>query len=178
MNYCNQCGSTVQQLIPEGDNFLRYVCASCGTIHYENPRMIVGCIPFLNDAVLLCKRAIEPRLGFWTLPCGFMENGETPEEGALRETQEEANANVSLMRLFTVYSLPDMNQVHLFFLAHLNDTNFFPGIESSETELFSEEKIPWEDIAFRSVGFTLKQFFRAENHKSGAPIMGNTRKPL
>ncbi|MFT5561245.1 MAG: ADP-ribose pyrophosphatase YjhB (NUDIX family), partial [Litorivivens sp.] len=119
MNYCSQCGKTVEHLIPEGDNRRRFVCVSCDHIHYQNPRIIAGCLPVFENQVLLCRRAIEPRKGYWTLPAGFLENGETTSDGALRETVEEANAEVDIQNLYTVFSLPHISQVYMFFRADL-----------------------------------------------------------
>lgn len=165
MNFCSRCGKSLTQKVPEGDNRLRYVCSQCSTIHYENPKVIVGCLPVYEDQILLCKRAIKPRLGLWTLPAGFLENGETLEEGAARETLEEANARVSMGGLYTLFSLPHISQVYAFFLAELADLDFYPGEESLETKLFSKEKIPWEELAFPVISKTLKYYFsdREEN---------------
>jgi ADP-ribose pyrophosphatase YjhB (NUDIX family) len=135
------------------------VCSDCGTIHYQNPKMVVGCIPEWEDKVLLCRRAIEPKHGLWTLPAGFMENGETTLEGAARETWEEAGARIEMGGLYTLYNLPHINQVYLMFRARLLDLDFKPGIESLETRLFTEAEIPWDEIAFRTVRTTLEQYF-------------------
>ena len=165
MNYCNQCGERLIQKVPEGDNRTRYVCSQCSLIHYENPKVIVGCVPIHEGQVLLCKRAIEPRLGLWTLPAGFMENGESLAEGAARETMEEANASVTLGTLYTVFSLPHISQVYVFFLSKLDNLDFYPGEESLETKLFSEDQIPWAELAFPVISSTLKKYFsdRAKN---------------
>src|SRR6185436_16493671 len=145
---CSHCGSAaLASRIPEGDTLPRYVCASCGTIHYQNPKTVVGCLPEWNDRVLLCKRAIEPRLGLWTLPAGFLENGETLETGALRETLEEANARVDLGDLYTMISLLHVHQVYMMYRAELCDLDFGPGPESLEVRLFDESEIPWETLA-------------------------------
>ena len=159
MKFCSNCGAEVTTRIPPGDNVQRYVCDNCNTVHYQNPRMIVGCLPYHEDRILLCKRAIEPRYGLWTLPSGFMENGETVEEGAMRETYEEARARVTIDRLITVYSIPHINQVYMLFLARLSDLDFGPGPESLEVELFHESEIPWEEIAFSSVMYSLRNYF-------------------
>jgi ADP-ribose pyrophosphatase YjhB (NUDIX family) len=160
MNYCNHCGETVSQQIPEGDNRLRYVCNTCATIHYENPRVITGCLPIHEDQILLCKRAIEPRLGLWTLPAGFLENGETSADGALRETMEEANARVNIEGLYTLFSLPHISQVYMFFRATLQDLDFYAGEESLEVQLFNEDEIPWDNLAFPVITETLKHYFK------------------
>ena len=160
MNFCSHCGAATLELrIPDGDTLPRFVCATCGTIHYENPKIVVGCLPVWDERVLLCKRAIEPRHGLWTLPAGFLENGETLEAGALRETLEEADARVELGDLYTVISLPQINQVYMMFRARLLDLDFGPGTESLEVELFDEDEIPWEQLAFRTIARTLRNFF-------------------
>ena len=160
MNYCSHCGNTVTQKIPEGDNRTRFVCTQCNTIHYQNPRVITGCLPIYKDQVLLCKRAIEPRAGLWTLPAGFLENGETSADGALRETFEEANARVKIEGLYTLFSLPHISQVYMFFRAGLLDLDFSAGEETLETRLFSEEEIPWDHLAFPVITQTLEHYFR------------------
>ena len=159
MKFCSQCGESVTQRIPEGDNRIRYVCDRCETIHYQNPNIVAGCIPVYGDQILLCKRAIEPRYGMWTLPAGYMENEETVEQAALRESVEEANANVRLEQLYSVFSLPHANQVYMMYRATLLDENFSPGSESLEVRLFSEHEIPWDQLAFRTIDYTLKYFF-------------------
>ncbi len=166
MNFCSECGSAVVLRVPEGDSMPRHVCADCGTIHYLNPKMVVGCIPEWEDKVLLCRRAIEPRYGLWTLPAGFMENGETTQEGAARETWEEAGARIEMGALYTLYNLPHINQVYLMFRARMLDLDFQPGIESLETRLFTEADIPWDEIAFRTVRATLEQYFN--DRRAGA----------
>ena len=159
MNFCSQCGQAVSLKIPDGDNRERHVCDHCDTIHYQNPRIITGTLPVYDDKVLLCKRAIEPRYGFWTLPAGFMENGETTEEGALRESVEEAQASLTSKGLYTLLNLPHINQVYFFYLAQLNNTHFGPTSESLEVKLFSESEIPWDEIAFSVVKRTLQLYF-------------------
>lgn len=160
MNYCSECGKPVQRRVPPGDHRPRFVCDACNTVHYENPRLIVGCLPVWEEQVLLCKRANEPRSGYWTLPAGFLETGETIEEGALRETLEEAHAEVDIVRLFSVYSIPSIGQVYLFFLARLRNLDFSPGAETERTQLFRESEVPWNEIAFSSVRFSLEHYFR------------------
>ncbi|WP_444888364.1 NUDIX hydrolase [Microbulbifer sp. JMSA008] len=160
MKFCSQCGSNaVTFSIPQGDDRPRHLCGNCGTIHYINPRVIVGVLPYLEDRVLLCKRAIEPRLGLWTLPAGFMENGETSEEGALRESWEEARASIRVDELYSIYDIPHINQVYLMYRGELTDTNFGPGPESLEVSLFRQEEIPWTEIAFPIMHKTLKHYF-------------------
>ena len=160
MKYCVSCGDQLEWRVPDGDNLPRHICRACQHIHYMNPKIIVGCLPIWEERrILLCKRAIEPRYGFWTVPGGFMENGETVEQGTLRETKEEANAEVILGPLHSVYSVPHIGQVFLFFLAELQHLDFYPGVESLETRLFTEDEIPWEEIAFNSTRFALERFF-------------------
>lgn len=160
MKYCSNCSATVELIIPEGDSLPRYVCTTCNIIHYQNPKMVVGCIPEWEDKILLCRRAIEPRLGWWTLPAGFMENNETLEQAAARETLEEANARVEIGDLYAVYSLPHISQVYVLFRARLLDLDFKPGIESLEVKLLAENEIPWEEMAFRVIHDPLKQYFK------------------
>jgi ADP-ribose pyrophosphatase YjhB (NUDIX family) len=160
MKFCSECGSTnVTLRIPEGDTLPRNVCGECGTIHYQNPRVVVGTLPVWEGKVLLCKRAIEPRLGLWTLPAGFLENGETVEQGALRETLEEANARVELGELYSMITLLHVHQVYMMFRAELSDLDFGPGPESLEVRLFDEAEVPWEAIAFRTITRTLRCWF-------------------
>lgn len=159
MKYCSSCGAQVELGIPEGDTLQRYICRTCGVIHYQNPKIVVGCIPEWEDKILLCRRAIEPRLGLWTVPSGFMENAETLVQGAERETMEEANASVRIGPLFAIYNLPHINQVHVLFRAQLLDLGFSPGIESLEVRLFTEPEIPWETLAFRVIREPLKRYF-------------------
>jgi len=165
MKFCPDCGASVTLKIPAGDSFPRHVCDACDTIHYSNPKMVIGCIPEWEGKILLCKRAIEPRRGYWTPPAGFMENGETTAEGALRETLEEANARVEIGDLYTMLSVPQVNQVHIFYRARLLDLEFAPGPESLEVALFEEAQIPWKEIAFRTISTTLRHYF--EDRKQG-----------
>lgn len=165
MNYCSACGQPVKIAVPEGDNRPRAVCTACDTIHYVNPKLVVGCVPELEGQILLCRRAIEPRLGFWTVPAGFMELGETLGEAAIRETWEEALARVELGPLFSVVDVVHAGQVHVFFKARLLQPEFGAGSESLETRLFRPEEIPWSDLAFPSVRIALEQYL--ENGRSG-----------
>ncbi len=166
MKFCSQCGESVTQRIPEGDNRPRFVCDTCHAIHYQNPRIIAGCLPVFEDRVLLCKRSIEPRAGKWTLPAGFLENGETTAHGALRETFEEANAHAEIIELYTLFNLPHISQVYMFYRARLTDLDFSPGEESLETRLFREPEIPWDELAFPVITRTLEHFYadRKSNH--------------
>lgn len=166
MKYCSHCGSSVEHKVPDDDNRKRFVCTSCDTIHYQNPNIVAGTIPVHEGKILLCKRAIEPRYGYWTLPAGFMENQETTEEAAMRETWEEAAAKVNINGLFTVISVPQIDQVHVYFRAELINGEFGIGPESLETKLYSEEEIPWDELSFPTVKRTLKQFF--EDRKTGS----------
>ncbi|MGH8752163.1 MAG: NUDIX hydrolase [Burkholderiales bacterium] len=159
MKFCSSCGAPVQSRIPTGDTLPRFVCEACGAIHYQNPKIVVGCIPEWRDQVLLCRRAIEPRHGLWTLPAGFLENHETVSEGARRETLEEAHARVEIGALFALYNLPHINQVYMLFRARLLDLDFRAGSESLEVQLFEEQAIPWEQLAFRAIRETLQAYF-------------------
>jgi ADP-ribose pyrophosphatase YjhB (NUDIX family) len=159
MKFCSTCGNTLTSKIPDSDDRPRFVCDGCGEIHYQNPRIIVVSLPCFENKVLLCKRAIDPRYGKWTLPGGFMENDETAHEGALRETLEEARARIQIHGLYTLFSLPHINQVHLFFRATLLDLDYAAGDESLEVGLFRQEEIPWQEIAFPAVGRTLEHYF-------------------
>ena len=145
--------------MPPGDTLPRWVCDQCGEIHYQNPKLIVGTVPEYQGKILLCRRAIEPRYGYWTLPAGFMENDETASQAALRETLEEAGATVDLGEPFTLISVPRVNQVHLFYRARLRNLEFKAGEETLEVALVEEAAIPWQEIAFRTVGLTLKRWF-------------------
>ena len=161
MKFCSTCGSPrVERVVPNGDSLVRDVCAACGTIHYQNPKVVVGCLPEWEDKVLLCKRAIEPRMGLWTLPAGFLENGETLASGAIRETLEEADARVAVGDLYAVISLPQISQVYMMFRARLLDLGFGPGPESLEVRLFDENEMPWESLAFRTIARTLLGRYR------------------
>ncbi len=163
MKFCSECAAPVSLSIPAGDNRPRYVCANCSAIHYQNPKMVLGSIPVWERdgelKILLCKRAIEPRYGYWTLPAGFMENNETTAEAAIRETQEEAGANIELGKLFTLLNVARVHQVHMFYLATLLDLDFAPGEESLDVQMFSEAEIPWDDLAFPTIRTTLELFF-------------------
>ncbi len=177
INYCNACGSSVSHRIPEGDTHTRAVCDSCDTIHYENPKIVVGCLPTYGERILMCKRAIEPKYGLWTLPAGFMENNETAPEGAAREALEEANARVEIQDLYTVYSLPHISQVYMMFRARLLDADFSPGIESLEVKLVTEDEIPWGELAFAMVKRTLEHFLQDRKTGIYVPRFGDIRPP-
>ncbi len=159
MKFCTSCGDTVTLKIPEGDDRERFVCSACDLVHYSNPRVIVGCLPVHRGQVLLCRRAIEPRKNLWTLPAGFMENGETTPQGAARETWEEARARVSNLELYRVFDLPDISQIYMFYRCELDGGEYGVGPESLETGLYAEADVPWDDIAFPVVYETLKEYF-------------------
>jgi ADP-ribose pyrophosphatase YjhB (NUDIX family) len=166
MNYCSNCGTRVVVRVPEGEHLPRHVCPACHAVHYENPKLVVGCIP--EDAsgkILLCRRAIEPRLGYWTFPAGFMENNETLQQAAARESYEEALADVEVGSLLAVVHILHAQQVHVFFRAKLRSPQFGVGIESLESKMVEERDVPWGEIAFPSTEFALRRFF--EDRRSG-----------
>lgn len=166
MKFCSECGSSVEFRIPDGDNLPRHVCPACGAIHYQNPKVVVGTIPEWEDKILLCRRAIEPRIGLWTVPAGFMENGETLSEGAARETLEESRAQVNIGDLYSIHNLPHINQVYVLFRARLRSLDFGATSESLECRLFAEHEIPWDEIAFRVVRSALTRYY-ADRHNGG-----------
>jgi len=172
MKFCSNCGSKVSLKIPKGDTHARYVCDSCHVIHYQNPRMVVGCLPIWQDKILICKRAIEPKYGLWTLPAGFMENGETVEQGALRETTEEAGAEVEIIRLHALYSLPQVNQVYAIYLAKMQSTHFNAGFETLECKLVAIDEIPWSKIAFSAIRFSLEKYVQNLKQESDETFLG------
>lgn len=159
MKFCPGCGNEVCLQVPAGDNRERHVCETCGCIHYQNPRMIVGSIPVEGERVLLCRRAIEPRHGFWTLPAGFLELGESSLEGALRETLEEAGARIDNPVPYCLFDLPHIDQVYLFYRGELREGRFAAGTESLEVGLFAEDEIPWDRLAFPIIHRALQLFF-------------------
>jgi ADP-ribose pyrophosphatase YjhB (NUDIX family) len=160
IKHCRNCGTAVRYRLPDdGDEKERAVCPECSTIHYENPLNVVGTVPYLEDRVLLCKRNIEPRRGKWTLPAGFMELNETLAQGAARETTEESGAEFEMGTLFSVVSVVHTGQVHLFYRAKLLSDTFDPGFETQEARLFTEDDIPWDEIAFTTVRETLRRYF-------------------
>jgi ADP-ribose pyrophosphatase YjhB (NUDIX family) len=164
MNYCSNCGEKIAYGSVEGEHLPRFHCGSCGTIHYQNPKIIVGCLPIWEDKVMLCRRSIEPQFGLWNIPGGFMENDETVEQGAAREMMEETFGRVRILGLHTMFNVLPVNQLHLHFLAELMDLNYAITPESSEIILFEEADIPWSDIAFASSRFALKQYFKDRKH--------------
>lgn len=159
MNFCSHCGNQLDYVVPRDDDRPRHVCPACNRIHYINPKLVVGCVADWEDRILLCKRAIEPRYGKWTLPAGFLEAGETVAEGARRETLEEAQANVEIIAPYTLLNLTFVNQVYIMFRARLIDGKFGTGSESLDVRLFEESEIPWDDLAFKTVHETLRLFF-------------------
>jgi ADP-ribose pyrophosphatase YjhB (NUDIX family) len=177
IKFCSACGTATTERVPDGDNRPRAVCDACGNIHYLNPKIVTGCLPVWGDRILLCKRAIEPRFGKWTLPAGFMENQESAAEGAAREAMEDANATVEITDLYTVYSIPHISQVYMMFLARLLDPDVSPGTESLEVKLVTEAEIPWDELAFAMVRLTLRHYL--EDRKTGifVPRFGDIRPP-
>jgi ADP-ribose pyrophosphatase YjhB (NUDIX family) len=173
MKYCSHCGAELEVKVPAGDNRLRHVCNTCSAIHYQNPKIVVGCIPVWEQQILLCRRAIEPRYGLWTVPAGFMENGETSQQGAVRETLEEACARVEVEGLYSLFNLPHINQVYLLFRSRLLDLDFAVGEESLEVRLFDEQEIPWDKLAFPVIKESLKLYY-ADREKGKYPLRGGT----
>lgn len=174
MKFCSECGGRVSLRVPQGDDRERFVCDLCAQVHYTNPRLIVGCVAEHDQRVLLCLRAIEPRRNFWTLPAGFMENGETTEQGAARETWEEARARVEGLSLYRVYDVPYISQVYLFYRCHLSDGQYAPGPESLECQLFAEHEVPWDQLAFPSVYRALRDYFADRSADNGYPVSVQT----
>ena len=177
MNFCSNCGKLLTYQEPPGDDRPRYCCESCGEVHYQNPKLVVGCIPESEDKLLLCRRAIEPCYGLWTLPAGYLENGETVADGAIRETLEEAQARVDILAPYALFNICHVNQIYLMFRARLKDNRFRPGTESLEVKLFREKEIPWDKIAFRVIDATLRQYYADRKNGSFPFSMGNIAKP-
>jgi ADP-ribose pyrophosphatase YjhB (NUDIX family) len=169
MRYCSSCGGSIAVRIPPGEDRERFVCDDCGVVHYRNPRIVTGCLVNTDDRVLLCRRAIAPRRGFWTLPAGYMENGETAAEGAVRETWEEARADVELDGLYTVFNLPHISQVYLFYRARLVGGTWAAGPESLEVDLFPADALPWEELSFPVVRDTLR-WWTEDRHADVYPV--------
>jgi ADP-ribose pyrophosphatase YjhB (NUDIX family) len=178
IKFCCLCGSAVTHRVPEGDSLARAVCDACGHIQYQNPKVVVGCLPVYGERILMCKRAIQPRYGLWTLPAGFMENEESASEGAAREAMEEANARVEIEDLYTVYSIPHISQVYMMFRARLLDLEVSPGVESLEVKLVTESEIPWSELAFAMVRRTLEHFLEDRRRGVFTPRFGDIRRPL
>jgi ADP-ribose pyrophosphatase YjhB (NUDIX family) len=171
INYCSACGAAIAVRVPAGDSRPRHVCDACGTVHYRNPLVVAGTLPIWQDQVLLCRRAIEPRSGLWTLPAGFMEVRETVAQAAMRETDEETGAKVELEDLYCIVSVPHISQVHVIFRARLLALEFAPGEETAEVALFREAEVPWDQIAFRSITLALRHFFA--DREAGRFILHN-----
>jgi ADP-ribose pyrophosphatase YjhB (NUDIX family) len=167
MNFCSHCGAKVAFKTPPGDHLPRHVCDQCGTVHYANPKLVVGCVPEFDQRILLCKRGIEPRLGYWTVPAGFMENGETLQQAAARESHEEAQTEVEIGSLLTVVHVTHAHQVHVFFRARMRHAHFGVTPESTEVKLVAIDEIPWNELAFPSTEFTLQRYLedRAAGHE-------------
>jgi len=178
MKFCSHCGAGVQWRIPDGDNLPRHICDSCNTIHYQNPKIVAGCIPEWEDKILLCKRAIEPKYGLWTLPAGFMENNETTAEAALRETQEEANAQVDSLRLYAMFDIAYISQVYLMFRARMVNQQFKPGQESLDVALYKEDEIPWNELAFPVIDETLRRYFKDKKNNAFGLHIGEIQRKL
>lgn len=158
MKFCSACAAPVRLEVPAGDNRPRFVCTVCNQIYYQNPKIVAGCISVWEDQILLCRRAINPRYGLWTLPAGFMENGESVAEAAARETAEEAGAQIDTPELYGIYSIPHVNQVYMMFRAQLRSPLFAPGSESLEAKLYTQDTLPWDALAFRVVHLSLQRF--------------------
>lgn len=176
MKFCSNCAAPIARRVPPGDSLPRYICDQCGEIHYQNPNLVVGTLPEWEGRLLLCRRAIEPRYGYWTLPAGFMENDETTADAATRETLEEAGARIALIDPYTMISVPTVNQVHLFYRARLLDLDFAPGEESLDVALFEQAEIPWQEIAFRTVGLTLRHWV-ADRERGSFPFRSEDLRP-
>lgn len=167
MKYCANCGHQITLLVPKGDDRERHCCGDCGSIHYINPRIIVGCLPIWDDKIMICRRGIEPQLGYWTLPAGFMELGETTEQGAIRETFEETRAEVEIEHLHGIYNIPQIDQVYFLYRAKMTSAKFEITPESTEIKLVSPQQIPWDELAFEVMKTALKQY--ADNEPSNHP---------
>ena len=159
MNFCSSCGNPLAEKVPRNDDRRRHVCSDCGTVHYQNPKIVTGCLPVWENSVLLCRRAIEPRRGYWTVPAGFMELDETVQQGAIRETWEEARARVSNIDLYRVFDVPYISQIYMFYRCDLDNGEHAAGPESLETGLYDESDVPWDEIAFPVISQTLREFF-------------------
>lgn len=177
MKFCSQCGAPVALRVPRGDTLERHVCEACHTIHYQNPRMVVGCVVESGSRILLCRRGIEPRQGLWTVPAGYLEIGETLEQGAARETLEEANARVEIGPLYAIYNIPHISQVYLLFRARLVDNRIHAGAETLEVALCDEAEIPWDQLAFATVRNTLQHYF-SDRRRGAFPLHIGTIEPL
>ncbi len=173
MRFCPDCGAPTRRALPDGDTAVRDVCTDCGKIHYLNPKVIVGAVCEWQDKVLLCKRAIEPRAGYWTIPAGFMEMRESTEEGAIRETMEEANARIEIIDLLAIYNVVRLSQVQIFYRAKMLSPDFFAGVETLDLDLFDWDKIPWDDLAFPTVHWILEKAIAVKGQR--APVVPEVR---
>ena len=173
MRFCGDCGAPAERVRPEGDNLERDVCTACRKIHYQNPKVVVGAVCEWEGKILLCRRAIEPRSGFWTIPAGFMEIGESTEQGAIRETMEEANARIEITDLLAIYNIVRLAQVQIFYRANMLSPDFEAGIETEELDLFEIKDIPWDDLAFPTVHWILEKAIQAR--KISSPILPDLR---
>lgn len=173
MRFCSECGAPNQRAVPEGDTLERHVCTDCGTIHYENPKVVVGAVCNWDGKILLCRRAIDPRRGFWTIPAGFMELGESTEQGAVRETLEEANARIEVTDLIAIYNITRLSQVQIFYRANMLTPDFSAGHETLELDLFRIEDIPWDDLAFPTVHWVLNRAIALKDQPS--PVVAELR---
>jgi len=174
LKYCSNCGSDqIKFIIPAGDNYKRFVCDNCHSIHYNNPRVIVGCLPIYDQKIVICKRAIEPCKGKWNLPAGFMENGERAEEGALRELKEETGLDGDIIKLHCIYSIPHVNQVYIIFLTRITNWTADPGTESLEVRLFDQSEIPWGEIGFTSSVFAIEKYMESFNPTDKKTFIGS-----
>ncbi len=172
MKFCSNCGTSISFGPIEGEHLPRYYCHNCTLIHYENPKIIVACLPIWEDKIMLCRRGIEPRLGYWNLPGGFMENKESVETGALRELLEETGCEATILNVHSIYSVLPVHQVHVCFLVEMNNLAYHLTPESTEIQLFAEADIPWKEIAFASNTFALKKYFQDKNQGTSQTHLG------
>ena len=173
MKFCSQCGHTVSQLVPLGDSRLRYVCDHCQTVHYQNPNIVAGCVPVWGTQVLLCRRAIEPRLGYWTLPAGFMDSGETTEQAALREVWEESGVRAEIVSPYSIFSVPKISEVYIIFRAIALEITGQSGPETMDYKFFAPEEIPWEQIYYPAIRQILERYILERQAGVYGIYMGN-----
>ncbi|MGD9212529.1 MAG: NUDIX hydrolase [Desulfobacteraceae bacterium] len=178
VKFCSNCGEKVKERIPEGDDRPRKMCDACGMVYYENPKMVVGCIAEWEDKILMCRRAIAPQIGKWTLPAGYLESAETVAAGAMRETEEEARAKVEIIEPFALYNLAFVDQIYFMFRARLLNLDFGPGPESLEVVLMDEAEIPWDNIAFEVIHKVLQRYFQDRSKGEFNFFMGDIRRGL
>lgn len=163
MKYCSNCGKRVVRRVPYGDQHPRHICDHCQTVHYENPKVVVGCIAEWSGRILMCRRAIEPRMGFWTIPAGFLEINESSVEAAIRESEEETGTHIRIEGLYSIFDIPEIHQVYLIYRGQLKRPQFNPGSESLEVRLFRPEDIPWGELTYPAVGDILRQYIEERN---------------